>query len=197
MRKKLPIGFIGLIGLILFFSLAILGLERQQKVADKKAETSTIQVKAASSTSSSVAAKTSTVPENCPDLSQYSDLSVEVSTAKQEMSILSNHQIIFTSPVSTGAEDSPTPTGNFVIEAERGDFFYNQSSGEGAYYWVSFKDHGVYLFHSLPTDASGNEIAEEASRLGTAASHGCVRLPRATAKWFYEQIPEGTPVIIS
>ncbi|WP_242018951.1 L,D-transpeptidase [Streptococcus agalactiae] len=67
---------------------------------------------------------------------------------------------------------------------------------EGAYYWVSFKEHGIYLFHSVPTDQQGNEIPEEAKQLGKAASHGCVRMSRADAKWFYENIPQGTTVTI-
>ncbi|KLJ94963.1 hypothetical protein WB05_04275 [Streptococcus agalactiae] len=94
------------------------------------------------------------------------------------------------------AKESPTPKGTFVIEPERGDFFYNASSKEGAYYWVSFKEHGIYLFHSVPTDQQGNEIPEEAKQLGKAASHGCVRMSRADAKWFYENIPQGTTVTI-
>ncbi|MCU9533089.1 L,D-transpeptidase [Streptococcus sp. CSL10205-OR2] len=132
-----------------------------------------------------------------PDLAQYNDLSIKVSIAEQKMSILSGNQVIFSTVVSTGAPDSPTPTGQFIIEPERGDFFFNEASGEGAYYWVSFKDHGLYLFHSLPTDRYGNEIPEEAARLGMPSSHGCVRMPRETAKWFYENIPSAIPVQIN
>ncbi|MBJ8326205.1 L,D-transpeptidase [Streptococcus sp. CSL7591-lung] len=132
-----------------------------------------------------------------PDLAQYNDLSIEVSIAEQKMSILSGSQVIFSTTVSTGAPDSPTPTGQFIIEPERGDFFFNEASGEGAYYWVSFKDHGIYLFHSLPTDRYGNEIPEEAARLGRPSSHGCIRMPRETAKWFYENIPGAIPVQIN
>lgn len=115
---------------------------------------------------------------------------------KEVMTIIGDGKVIFKTSVSTGAKESPTPTGTFVIEPERGDFFFNQASEEGAYYWVSFKDHGIYLFHSLPTDQYGNEIPEEAERLGQPASHGCVCMSRADAKWFYENIPEGISVTI-
>ncbi|MCC9763335.1 L,D-transpeptidase, partial [Streptococcus agalactiae] len=118
------------------------------------------------------------------------------SSTRQTMTITSNDKVIFKTIVSTGAKESPTPKGTFVIEPERGDFFYNASSKEGAYYWVSFKEHGIYLFHSVPTDQQGNEIPEEAKQLGKAASHGCVRMSRADAKWFYENIPQGTTVTI-
>ena len=99
-----------------------------------------------------------------PNLSDYKNLSISVSIANQTMSILSENQEIFKTRVSTGTAEDPTPRGHFVIEAERGDFFYNASVAEGAYYWVSFKGHGIYLFHSLPTDRYGNEIPSEASK---------------------------------
>ena len=131
-----------------------------------------------------------------PDLSAYDNLQVNVSVKKQTLSILSGDKTIFRTPVSTGKEGSETPVGDFVIEPERGDFFYNAGSGEGAYYWVSFKDHGIYLFHSVPTDEEGNVIDWEADLLGKPASHGCVRMSMDSAKWFYQNIPEGTPVHI-
>lgn len=131
-----------------------------------------------------------------PNLSDYKNLSISVSIANQTMSILSENQEIFKTRVSTGTAEDPTPRGHFMIEAERGDFFYNASVSEGAYYWVSFKGHGIYLFHSLPTDRFGNEIPSEASKLGTPSSHGCVRLARPDAKWFYENIPTNTPITI-
>lgn len=212
MRKKLPGTIIMALMAVMIGILAVLGFYAQAKKSETTASSASQQItqtsqnqaselstqaSQANSTESTVSSSSAAEPASYPDLSQYQQLAVHVSTAKQEMTITSNDQVIFTTTVSTGAPESPTPTGQFVIEAERGDFFYNASSGEGAYYWVSFKDHGIYLFHSLPTDEAGNEIPEEAARLGTAASHGCVRMPRATAKWFYENIPEGTPVIIS
>ncbi|HFE9565993.1 TPA: L,D-transpeptidase [Streptococcus agalactiae] len=117
-----------------------------------------------------------------PNLNKYSNLEIHVSSTRQTMTITSSDKVIFKTIVSTGAKESPTPKGTFVIEPERGDFFYNASSKEGAYYWVSFKEHGIYLFHSVPTDQQGNEIPEEAKQLGKAASHGCVRMSRADAK---------------
>lgn len=59
-----------------------------------------------------------------------------------------------------------------------------------------YKDHGTYLFHSVPTDCNGNEIKEEAEKLGTPCSHGCVRMSKEDAKWFYENISEGVIVSI-
>ncbi|HAH78565.1 MAG TPA: L,D-transpeptidase, partial [Ruminococcaceae bacterium] len=35
-----------------------------------------------------------------------------------------------------------------------------------------------------------------ADKLGEPASHGCIRLPVEDAKWIYDNIPEGTKVVI-
>ncbi|WP_054653348.1 L,D-transpeptidase, partial [Limosilactobacillus equigenerosi] len=79
---------------------------------------------------------------------------------------------------------SLTPTGTFYIQSERGNSFYNRSLGEGANYWTSFLNHGVYLFHSIPTGRDGNYIPSEAAKLGkTQGSHGCIRLSVPDAKY--------------
>ncbi|QTB92062.1 L,D-transpeptidase [Bifidobacterium saguini] len=129
-----------------------------------------------------------------PDLSQYSNLSVDVNLAEQKVYVKSNGETIYTMIASSGMNDA-TPRGNYVIQ-QRGTHFYNASEGMGADYWVRFR--GSYLFHSVPTGPeAGDYIASEGEKLGQPASHGCVRLTVADAQWFYNQIPEGTPVTIA
>ncbi|QSY58724.1 L,D-transpeptidase [Bifidobacterium imperatoris] len=129
-----------------------------------------------------------------PDLSQYSNLSVDVNLAEQKVYVKSNGKTIYTMIASSGMNDA-TPRGNYVIQ-QRGTHFYNASEGMGADYWVRFR--GSYLFHSVPTGPeAGDYIASEGEKLGQPASHGCVRLTVADAQWFYNQIPEGTPVTIA
>ena len=65
----------------------------------------------------------------------------------------------------------------------------------GANWWVSF--YGDYLFHTVPTDSDGNYIVSEAEKLGRPASHGCLRLTVSDAKWIYDNIPDGTTVVIA
>ena len=54
---------------------------------------------------------------------------------------------------------------------------------------------GDYLFHSLPFDESGENIVDYT--LGTPASHGCIRLAVEDAKWLYDNIDNGTKIIIN
>ncbi|QEA31129.1 L,D-transpeptidase [Secundilactobacillus malefermentans] len=121
----------------------------------------------------------------------------KVSIKDQRVYVMDGSELKYTMYCSTGKGKS-TPTGTYTIQSERGDSFYNQQSGEGANYWVSWKDHGVYLFHSVPVDKNGNYIKSEADRLGKEAnSHGCVRLTIADAKWVYENVPYGMKVVIT
>lgn len=95
---------------------------------------------------------------------------------------------------STGMEGSDTPTGTYTVQL-KGESFFSREYQEGGYYWTQFK--GNYLFHSVPFDKNRQIEPAEAQKLGTKASHGCVRLSIGDAKWIYENIPKGTKVVIA
>ncbi|GAA2983346.1 L,D-transpeptidase [Lentilactobacillus parakefiri] len=131
-----------------------------------------------------------------PKWSEMSHPWIYVSVKQQKVFIHGNGKVQYIMNCSTGTPSSPTPRGTFHIQKERGYSFYNKRSHEGAHYWVSWLDHGVYLFHSVPTNAQGKYVVSEADKLGTPASHGCVRLSISDAKWMYQTVPFGTKVVI-
>ena len=125
---------------------------------------------------------------------------VIVSIADQKTYIYKDSNLVRTAVCSTGIEDgdNDTPLGDYILNesgTKRGKFFYSKKVGEGARYWVGFIG-GVYLFHSVPVTKDNKIIATEAAKLGTPASHGCVRLSMDDAKWFYETVPDGAKVHI-
>ena len=131
-----------------------------------------------------------------PDPAAHPGLSLEVSLQNQRVYVRDGSQLLYTMYASTGMDDS-TPRGSFRIQSERGDHFYNPSEGMGARYYTSFLNHGVFLFHSVPTDSSGSYIKEEADLLGIRpSSHGCIRLTVPDALWIMQSVPAGTPVLI-
>lgn len=119
---------------------------------------------------------------------------LDVSLEEQKLRIYQNGELIKEWIVSTGANDA-TPTGRFNIQ-NRGEWFFSNKYQQGAKWWVSFKDWGVYLFHTVPMDSNQNIIEDEAEKLGKAVSHGCVRLEVENAKWIYDNIPQGSEVYI-
>jgi lipoprotein-anchoring transpeptidase ErfK/SrfK len=58
---------------------------------------------------------------------------------------------------------------------------------------------GGILFHSVYYYENGNPgtlANREYNKLGSAASHGCIRITVEAAKWIYDHCPVGTTVII-
>lgn len=134
-----------------------------------------------------------------PVLKKDESLWIRVSVPQQKVYIMHNNQVLYTMIASSGLDTDPnnsTPEGTFHIQKERGLTFYFPPEKEGAKYWVSWKNHGEFLFHSVPVDNQGDIIVSEAKKLGHKASHGCVRLSVPDAKWFYENIPLNTKVVI-
>lgn len=135
-----------------------------------------------------------------PDLNHVKDLWVRVSLKGNRTYIMSGKKPIYTM-LSTGGlyhnGKSYTPTGTYYVQEERGQKFYNEKLKEGARNYVSWKDHGIYLFHSVPTKYGDKIDVKEANKLGkTQGSHGCVRLSLPDSKWLMETLPVGTKVVI-
>ncbi len=96
---------------------------------------------------------------------------------------------------SSGTADLYTPRGVLLLEENRrGEWWYSEKHEMGLKYWVGFK--GIWLFHSIPYTREGEIIEEEAEKLGSPASHGCIRLPPETAKYIHDMIPPGSLVLI-
>ena len=55
-----------------------------------------------------------------------------------------------------------------------------------------FLFHSVWYYRRTPSSLA----VKEYNKLGTTASHGCVRLMVADAKWIYDNVPSGSSVII-
>ncbi|PKM49546.1 MAG: hypothetical protein CVV02_15570 [Firmicutes bacterium HGW-Firmicutes-7] len=120
---------------------------------------------------------------------------VEVALEKKKHTVIvrKGEEIVKEMPCSGGTEQEPTILGVFYLE-NRGEWFYSERYDEGALYWVRFYEQ--YLFHSVPIDKEFNVLEEEKKLIGTAASHGCVRLLEEDAKWFYYNVPDDTMVVI-
>jgi len=123
---------------------------------------------------------------------------IDVSLREQRIYIMNGSKIIYTMITSSGLNgtDTQTPTGTYYVQQQRGTWFYASQYQEGAKYWVSWKGHGEFLFHSLPMDKNHQVIPDQVAKLGVKSSHGCFHLTLADAKWIYDSIPAGTKVVI-
>jgi len=133
-----------------------------------------------------------------PSIPQGADLWIDASLSAQRVYIMNGQNVIYTMITSSGIPGSSatdTPTGTYHIQ-NRGTWFYSSRFQEGAEYWVSWSGWGDYLFHSVPMNSQEQVIPSVAAKLGVPASHGCFHLTIPDAKWIYDNIPEGTRVVI-
>ena len=96
---------------------------------------------------------------------------------------------------SVGLPSTPTPTGTFYTPNKyRWHTLMGPSYGQ-----YCTRINGGILFHSVAgyNKTSYNIHARDYNKLGSPASHGCVRLNVRDAKWIYDNCSLGTKVTIS
>ena len=129
---------------------------------------------------------------------------VLVSISQRHMWACDGTTKVYDSAVITGMENLAadlTPTGTYHIYAKETNLYLKGHDSTGSWddyvnYWMPFLDnqYGAYGFHDAtwrPADAFGN-----ISPYSSNASHGCVEMPLATAKWLYGWAVVGTTVTI-
>lgn len=95
---------------------------------------------------------------------------------------------------STAKEPEDTPLGTFEIsEKLRWNLMI-----DATYTQYAVRIYGQIMLHSIPYEYMSKDtmLYKEYNKLGTAASHGCVRFQVADIKWIFENCPEDTNVEI-
>ncbi|NQT67264.1 MAG: L,D-transpeptidase family protein [Actinobacteria bacterium] len=127
------------------------------------------------------------------DFSNSDDFRIEVDLGKQMVFVYYKDNMIRDMICSGGADQTPTPLGEFKT-SKKIEWSFIDRFNMGAYYWIRF--YKKYLFHSVPFDENKEMIMEEYEKLGSPASHGCIRLELDEAEWLYEKLPLGVTVRI-
>jgi lipoprotein-anchoring transpeptidase ErfK/SrfK len=136
-----------------------------------------------------------------------SPYSIEIDLEEQRAYLLKNGRKFAESPISSGREGHLTPTGNFeVIEKDPNHFsnLYGKivetdsgrvvKSGADAAMPVPKGCKFVPAPMKWFMRFDGAAGMHAGILPGYAASHGCVRMPAAKAKLFYDAVEVGTPV---
>ncbi|MGH9038070.1 MAG: L,D-transpeptidase family protein [Acidimicrobiia bacterium] len=117
---------------------------------------------------------------------------VEIDLPRQILLLYQNDALLRVLPVSTGSgkrfcdrgrcRTAATPPGSFRV-GYRIPGWRKSPLGrmyKPVYYMVGI-GVAIHGYHQVPTEP---------------ASHGCVRIPMASADWFSDQVPDGTPVYV-
>lgn len=98
---------------------------------------------------------------------------------------------------STGTTSNPSDVGDWTLSGRKATWCYFPKWGSHARYWTKINDS--IAFHSViysKPDLMALNVSSY-NKLGSRASHGCIRLTVADAKWIYDNVPAGTVVHIT
>jgi lipoprotein-anchoring transpeptidase ErfK/SrfK len=160
---------------------------------------------AAPSPSSSAAVQSAAVAEGPKECAGNTESKlVIVSISQRHLWACDKQRVSYNAPVVTGMEfiaSDKTPRGTYHVYAKQTDTVLTGTDSTGSwrdpvYYWMPFLDneHGTFGFHDAtwrPASDFGN-IDPNTPK----ASHGCVNLSLAAAKWLYNWAPVGTTVTV-
>lgn len=139
-----------------------------------------------------------------PTCNLQEDKYVIVSISKRHLWACSRGAVNYESAVVTGQQNlaaTATPVGTFHIASKQSERWLTGSDTRGhwavyVHYWMPFvhNEYGNDGFH----DATWRKPSEfgVVSPNSAQASHGCVELPFATAKWLYSWTSIGTTVVV-
>ncbi len=127
--------------------------------------------------------------------------------SKQTLWACAYSQSVFSSPIVSGYTKNPadiTPTGTYSIFTKERNVTLKGTDGVTNWdvpvsYWMPFlfNQYGAYGIHDatwLPSQLFGKVNINSDYK---DSSHGCVELPLSAAKWIYDWVQVGTPVVIS
>jgi hypothetical protein len=123
---------------------------------------------------------------------------VAVSRAQRRLRVYWDGLLRRTWRVVVGKPSTPSPAGLFAIAAE----LRQPDPGDFVGSWVlPLTAHSNVLMHFEGGDGQialhGRGGASLADPLGSARSHGCIRMDNAAIAWLASHVPVGTPVLVS
>ncbi len=128
------------------------------------------------------------IETQAPDPIPEPDKEILISLHDQQMWVFEGGRIIQRFLVSTGTYGHRTPTGEYSVRNQAIRAYSNKYDA-WMLHWMAITPNGAYGMHAL----QGTSYLR---RLGSVASHGCIRLSHEDAEWLYNWVDISTPVSI-
>jgi lipoprotein-anchoring transpeptidase ErfK/SrfK len=119
---------------------------------------------------------------------------IVVDLATRRVRVFSNGHVVRVFRAVVGKPSTPTPTGEFFVE----ESLQMQAGEPGGPFALALSARSDVLqeFEGGPGQIAIHGRENLGGTLGTAASHGCIRLATASIDWLASRISPGTPVTI-
>lgn len=109
------------------------------------------------------------------------ELRIEVDLGSQEARMIKNGVTVYRTDISSGTENKPTPTGEFVVTDKKRHHRSSIYPADMPFFMrLSCRDFGLHQGYVT----------------GRPASHGCIRLPGEAARKLFAEVPVGTWVSV-
>lgn len=118
---------------------------------------------------------------------------IQIDLSEQKMYLYEDKKIIDEFLVSSGKSGMETPIGEFMVYGKK-DRAWSKMAGLWMPLWMMIEPRKGIGIHELPEWPNGYK--EGADHLGTAVSHGCIRLGVGPAEIVYNWAEIGTRVEI-
>jgi lipoprotein-anchoring transpeptidase ErfK/SrfK len=120
--------------------------------------------------------------------------SIVVRTSRRQVRVYRHGHLVRSLAAIVGKPSTPTPHGRFFLE-ESVRMLPGHPGGPFALA-TSARSNVFQEFEGGPGQIAIHGIANLGGTLGTAISHGCVRVSNRSVTWLVKRIPAGTPVAI-
>jgi hypothetical protein len=120
---------------------------------------------------------------------------VVVSTSSRRVTVYRQGKRVRVFSAVVGKPSTPTPLGNFFVE----ESIKLPPGGIGGPYALALSARSTVLqeFDGGPGQIALHGLMNVGGTLGTAASHGCVRLDNGAMSWLVRRVGPGAPVTIT
>ena len=120
---------------------------------------------------------------------------VVVDLSDRRLTVYRRGRIVRTFSALIGSRATPTPRGKYFVEE---NVLLTGGQVGGPYgLALSARSYVLQEFAGGPGQIAIHGVWNVGGRMGTAASHGCVRLDTASISWLGERIGPGVPVTIT
>ncbi|MFJ4076370.1 L,D-transpeptidase family protein [Curtobacterium sp. NPDC089991] len=114
---------------------------------------------------------------------------IVVTRAENTLDLYKDGKVVDSYPVATGTGGTPSPTGRFALT----ELLAPTNSGYGPYAYGTTAFSDVLNSFGGGPGQIGLHGTDDSSSIGTAASHGCIRMHNADISALAELLPLGTP----